>query len=238
MTFLTDSGQTTDVIRGYVFKADICHYFERVDHNVLLSIIARRIQDDDVLWLVKKILDNYESKETGKGMPLGNWTSQFFANIYLNELDQYVKHDLKVKYYIRYVDDFVILHQSERTLKEYEAKIRQFLTGIKLDLHPTKCSITPLHRGTSFLGYRIFSHHKLPRKRNSYKIQNKLTDLLEGYENCLVDADHVLNSLQGWSAYAKHANSHNFREQLRRRTIAGLVSGNKKRELLQKRNNQ
>ncbi|MDP3734376.1 MAG: reverse transcriptase/maturase family protein, partial [Nanoarchaeota archaeon] len=93
----------------FVLKADIKSYFDTVNHHVLVEILGKRIKDERVLWLIKKIIANHHRKEKERGMPLGNLTSQFFANIYLNELDQFVKHRLKAKHYIRYVDDFVIL---------------------------------------------------------------------------------------------------------------------------------
>lgn len=119
-----------------------------------------------MLWLIKTILNNYHSGTPGQGMPLGNWTSQFFANIYLHELDQFVKHTLKAQYYLRYVDDFVIFHPSKDVLKEYGYKIEKYLTNLKIELHPDKCCIIPLSRGITLLGFRIFYHHKLLRKRN------------------------------------------------------------------------
>jgi retron-type reverse transcriptase len=100
----------------FVFKADIRHYFEAVNHQVLLNIIQRKIKDIRVIWLIKTILNNYFSGQKDIGMPLGNLTSQFFANVYLNELDQFVKHKLKAKYYLRYVDDFVILNQDKKSV--------------------------------------------------------------------------------------------------------------------------
>src|SRR3989344_4564521 len=100
-------------VTGYVLKADIKHYFDTVDHERLLEIIERKVKDKNVIWLIKQILNNFDTSIKGKGMPLGNLTSQFFANVYLNELDQFVKHKLKAKYYIRYVDDFLILHNSK-----------------------------------------------------------------------------------------------------------------------------
>lgn len=94
-------------------------------------------------------------------MPLGNWTSQFFANVYLNELDQFAKHELHAQYYIRYVDDFVILHKSKAALETYEQQIKTSLEKLKLELHLNKCKIIPLRRGVNFLGYRIFYKYKL-----------------------------------------------------------------------------
>ncbi|MFH1669131.1 MAG: reverse transcriptase/maturase family protein [Candidatus Woesearchaeota archaeon] len=203
-----------DVI-GYALKADVRHYFQTVDHKVLLDIISKRVKDGQVMWLIKLILENYESDVHGKGMPLGNWTSQFFANIYLNELDQFAKHRIKAKHYVRYVDDFVILHRSRTALQEYEQRIERFLSDVlKLELHPDKCQIVPLNRGISLLGFRVFYHHKLVRKRNLIKIQTKLSDALEGYRNKSIEAWEVLETLQGWSAYAMQGNTYNLRNKL------------------------
>lgn len=110
-------------VKGYCFKADIKHYFDTVDHDILLKIIKRKIKDEKVIGLIKQILDNFTVKIENKGMPLGNLTSQFFANVYLNELDYFIKHELKAKYYIRYVDDFVTLHNNKETLEKYKEEI-------------------------------------------------------------------------------------------------------------------
>jgi len=110
----------------YVLKADIKHYFDEVPHEVLLNILKKNIKDAKIIWLISKILSNFNSRVKGIGMPLGNLTSQFFANIYLNELDQFVKHKLKVKYYIRYVDDFVIFDSSQEKLLEGGGRLTIF----------------------------------------------------------------------------------------------------------------
>ena len=141
---LAPGARDRNIVASFVFKADIKSYFDSVDHRVLMQIICKHVKDSDVLWLVERILGNHNSGISGKGMPLGNWTSQFFANVYLNELDQFVKHVLKVKYYLRYVDDFVILHRSKTTLQEYELQIKLFLQVLKLELHPLKCKIVPI----------------------------------------------------------------------------------------------
>jgi retron-type reverse transcriptase len=202
-----------NAVCGFTFKADIKHYFDTVDHQVLLKVISKRIKDRGVLWLTSTILDHYHT-EPNKGMPLGNWTSQFFANVYLNELDQYVKHHLKAKYYIRYVDDFVILHKSKSVLQEYEQRIRAFLQTLKLELHPTKCRITPLGRGVELLGFRVFYYYTLVRQRNLRKILNKLKGFLIEYKCAAIDASNVLNSMHGWNAYAMHANTYKLRQRI------------------------
>jgi RNA-directed DNA polymerase len=109
-------------IRCYVLKADIKSYFDTVKHDILIKLLERKIKDERLIWLIKTILYNHNTTISGRGMPLGNLTSQFFANVYLNELDHFVKQDLQVKYYIRYVDDFVILHKSKKALEEFKKK--------------------------------------------------------------------------------------------------------------------
>ncbi len=208
-----DNAHNSNHVQGYAFKADIYHYFDTVDHKTLLCIIAKRVRDEGALWLVKTIL-HYDSGIPSKGMPLGNWTSQFFANIYLNELDQFVKHYLKAKYYARYVDDFIILHRSKETLRNYEAQIKNFLKTLKLDLHPDKCKITSLGRGTTFLGFRVFYHYMLVRQRNVRKINRRLRELLDLYESRLADAQDVLEILQGWNGYAMQGNTYKLRQRL------------------------
>ncbi len=214
---ITKNGKKTfdgQRIVGFVLKADVQHYFDTVDHAVLLDIIKKRVKDEDILWLVKVILDNYNSGSADKGMPLGNWTSQFFANIYLNELDQFVKHTLKAKYYIRYVDDFVILGRTKSQLDYFRQEINEFLKMLKLELHPNKCRMSTLERGVSFLGFRVFPQHKLVRVRNLRKIKRSLSVLLEDYEEGFVDADDVFEVLKGWNGYAMHGNTYVLRKNL------------------------
>ena len=144
-------------------------------------------------------------------MPLGNLTSQFFANIYLNELDYFVKHKLKVKYYIRYVDDFVILHSSKSQLEEWKEKINGFLMKrLKLELHPEKSRIIPLSRGIDFVGFRNFYYFRLLRKRNVKSIQNKIRNFVNGK----MTYEKLLESYQGWQAYAKWADSYKLRKKI------------------------
>ncbi len=197
---------------AFVLKADIRHYFETVDHKILKSLIRKRIEDERVLWLINKILSNYKTKIKDKGMPLGNLTSQFFANVYLNELDQYAKHTLKAKYYIRYVDDFVILDRSKKKLYRFKKDIDSFLKEkLKLELHPDKSRIIPLMNGTEFLGMRIFPHHRLLRKKNLRKFKNKLNAMIREYRVGEMNYEEFYEFLEGWIAYAKNANTYNLR---------------------------
>ncbi len=199
----------------FVLKADVRHYFETVDHNILLNIIKNKIKDQRVLWLIDLIINNYKTKENGKGMPLGNLTSQFLANVYLNELDQFVKHNLKAKYYIRYVDDFVILHYNKKVLEKYKAEIDNFLRkNLELELHPDKSSILTLKGGIGFLGFRIFFHHKLIKKKNLNNFDRKFRKLRKLYKEGLIDREKIIEKLEGWLSYVSHANTFKYRMYL------------------------
>ncbi len=202
-------------IIGYCLKADIKHYFETVDHEILVNILKKKIKDDKIIWLVNQILSNYDAEIKGKGMPLGNLTSQFLANVYLNELDYFVKHELKTKYYVRYVDDFIILHNNKDALEYYKNEINKFLiNNLKLELHPDKSKIIPLRNGINFLGYRLFNNYKLLRKTNLRKFENKFNDNIKEYKEGYLSHDDFISSLSGWCGYAQWANTYNLRKRL------------------------
>ena len=191
-------------IKGYCLKADIRHYFQEVDHEILLKILKRKIADEKVIWLLKRVLRERErdadSPIKNLGMPIGNLTSQFFANVYLNELDKFVKHKLRAKYYIRYVDDFVILHSSKNQLEIWKNQIQEFLRNeLKLELHPDKSKIIPLSKGIDFVGFRNFYHFRLLRKRNIRNMQTKIRKFSKGE----ISQDKMAEVFQGWNAYAK-----------------------------------
>jgi RNA-directed DNA polymerase len=184
----------------FVLKADIRHYFDEVDHDILLHIISRKIKDEQLINLISVVLKNHSDNV---GMPLGNMTSQFFANLYLNELDQFVKHNLKARFYIRYVDDFVILHRDKEVLENYKGNISLFLAErLKLHLHETKTKILPLHKGVSFLGFRNYPHHRLLRKANIRGMRKKI-----GQD----DYDSLCKYVEGWSQYARQADTYDLR---------------------------
>jgi RNA-directed DNA polymerase len=205
-------------VYGYCLKADIRHYFQEINHDVLLEIIQRKISDEKTIWLIKQVLSNISTNrgrrtvfDTNKGMPLGNLTSQFFANVYLNELDYFVKHTLRAKYYIRYVDDFVILHKSNIQLKFWKLRIDKFLRErLNLELHPDKSKVIPLSRGVDFVGFRNFYHFRLLRKRNIRKTSCRLKQ----FQQDELSEEKLKERLNGWWAYAKWANSYNTAKSL------------------------
>ena len=190
-----------NMVKGYVFKADIKHFFDSVDQRRLLEILAEHIKDKKVLRLAEVILGNFDNPKTG--MPLGNMTSQFFANVYLNKLDYFIKHKLKLQYYIRYVDDFIILHDDKTILEVAKDKIESYLKfSLGLKLHPDKSKIFSLHRGVTFLGYRNFYHHRLLRKRNLNYFHKKLESMKVCYKQGSLTKEKLMERVNGWFAYA------------------------------------
>ena len=156
----------------WVLKCDIRKFFENIDHEILLTILKGYIPDKNIVWLLEKVIRSFLSAP-GRGLPLGNLTSQLFVNIYMNEFDQFIKHNLKAKYYIRYADDFVVLSNDKAWLEELLPKIADFLSEkLKLEIHPDKVFIKTLASGVDFLGWVHFPDFRVLRtttKRRMFK---------------------------------------------------------------------
>ena len=196
--------------QAFCLKCDIKHYFNEVNHKVLLDILKRKITDGRIINLIEKILKNGQINEN-LGMPLGNLTSQFFANVYLNELDYFVKHKLKAKFYIRYVDDFVFLHKSKFQLEIWKKEIEKFLIeNLKLELNQQKSKIFSLSRGVDFVGFRIFYYFRLLRKRNIRKMKLRI----EIYKSGKISKEKFKEIFQGWCAYSMWANCYELRKDI------------------------
>lgn len=149
----------------WVLKCDIRKFFASIDQQALFDILAQCIQDERTQMLIVEVVRSFQSTESGKGLPLGNLTSQLLVNIYMNEFDQFVKHKLKATRYIRYADDFVILSHDKSQLESLIPQIRDFLgTYLKLTLHPRKVSIATFASGIDFLGWVHFPDHRVLRK--------------------------------------------------------------------------
>ncbi len=148
----------------WVLKCDIRKFFASIDHAILKETLARSVPDKDILWLLSLIIDSFSPIEPGIGLPLGNLTSQLFVNIYMNEFDQFAKHRLRAKQYIRYADDFVILSEDRGKLVSFLPQIREFLhERLSLTLHPKKVSIETFASGIDFLGWVHFPYHRTLR---------------------------------------------------------------------------
>jgi RNA-directed DNA polymerase len=160
---------------AWVLKCDIRKFFASIDHSVLKAIVARYIPDEDILWLLAVIIDSFSSREAGVGLPLGNLTSQLLVNIYMNEFDQFAKHQLKTKHYIRYADDFVIFSEDREWLVSLRPRIEVFLQErLRLVLHPNKVSIATAASGIDFLGWVHFPDHTILRTTTKHRMFSKL----------------------------------------------------------------
>ncbi|MFH1225740.1 MAG: reverse transcriptase/maturase family protein [bacterium] len=160
---------------AWVLKCDIRKFFASVDQAILMEIIKKYITDQDIIWLISQIVFSFQSTAKGKGLPLGNLTSQLFANVYLNQFDQFIKHKIKAKHYIRYADDFVILSQNKKWLERIIPEIRDYLeNNLRLQLHPNKISIKTMASGVDYLGWVNFPGHRVLRTATKRKMFRNL----------------------------------------------------------------
>ena len=161
----------------WVLKCDVRKFFASIDQTILMDIFRRHMSDTDTVWLIGEIVRSFQSTGPGKGLPLGNLTSQLLVNIYMNEFDQFVKHGLKQKFYIRYADDFVIMHEDRGVLMELLPKIHDFLHHrLKLTLHPDKIFIQTAASGVDFLGWVHFPHHRVLRTVTKKRMFKKIRE--------------------------------------------------------------
>jgi retron-type reverse transcriptase len=161
----------------WVLKCDIRKFFASIDHQILLNILTSYNLDKDTLELLEKVITSFNSGKEGQGLPLGNLTSQLLVNIYMNEFDQYIKHKLKIKHYIRYADDFVILSRDKTYLKTLISEVKYFLEHrLKLTLHPNKVSIQTYTSGVNFLGWVHFPDHRVLRTTTKRKMLKRLKE--------------------------------------------------------------
>lgn len=160
----------------WVLKCDIKKFFASIDQTILLKILKQRISNENILWLLEEVVKSFSTKP-GIGLPLGNLTSQLLVNIHMNEFDQFVKHQLKVKHYIRYADDSVILSPSREYLTGLLPRIGGFLKDtLKLTIHPNKVFIKTLASGVDFLGWGHFSDHRVLRTATKRRMFSKIRD--------------------------------------------------------------
>jgi len=161
----------------WVLKCDIRKFFANIDHEILLEILNKYISDKDIIWLLGEVVESFSSTKIGVGLPLGNLTSQLFVNIYMNEFDQFIKHKLKEKYYIRYADDFVIFSNNREQLESLIPLIREFLVEkLKLELHPNKIFIKTVASGIDFLGWVNFPDHRVLRTSTKRRMLKRIKE--------------------------------------------------------------
>ena len=226
----------TEFVRGnrFVLKCDVSKFFPSVDHGILKSLVRRKIKDDRVMWLVDRIIDGSNRQEPvtdwffgdslfaplehRRGLPIGNQTSQFFANVYLNPLDHFVKQTPRFRSYVRYVDDFVLLAGDTSILDDARDACREFLRSLRLKMHPRKCSISRVEDGTPFLGYRVFPTHRFLCRENVIGMRRRLRRMQRGYAQGLLSPSDIRQRLMAWIGHAGHANTWRLRARLFRET--------------------
>ncbi len=216
----------------YYLKLDISKYFYRVDHAVLMNILKRRIRDDRMIGLLDQIVNSNTNfglppgkspgevrkseRVNNKGMPVGNLSSQMFANLYMNELDQYCKRIMRIHYYIRYMDDIIILHEDKQQLHEWKRLINEFLQdNLELDLNQKTC-IRPITLGIEFCGYRIWPTHVKLRKSTALRMKRKLKVTQKQYAASEIGYERAMQTVNSYMGILKHCDSYSLR-----RTIFG-----------------
>lgn len=209
----------------YFLKLDIAKYFYRVDHEILLSIVERKIKDPDMLGILRTIIDDTDQdfglticdnvedavKVPGIGMPIGNLTSQLLANVYLNELDHFCKQELGIDKYVRYMDDIIILGKSKEELREIKKRIEDFLRDrLHLELNKKTC-IRPVSMGVQFVGLVIWSTHRTVRKSTSLRIKRSLKHKARQYKADEITQEQYNSTLQSYMGLLKYNDCYRFK---------------------------
>jgi len=206
------SRKTMEYVRknNYCLKCDISKFYPSVDQDILYDILQRKIKCTDTLWLIKDTIYSYPG---GKNVPIGNYTSQWFGNMYLNELDMYVKHELKCKDYVRYCDDFCLFHNDKSVLNAMAKRIESFLLN-RLNLKFSKCDLFPVSHGVDFLGYRHFRKYILLRKSTAKRVKKRLARLPRLLEKGKITKKQAESSVASTWGWLKWANTYNLRLSL------------------------
>jgi retron-type reverse transcriptase len=217
----------------YVFHGDIVKYFPSIDHQILRRLLARRIADRQTMWLIDQIMnsgvgiqareapviyfpgDDLFAANRPRGLPIGNLTSQLWANIYLHELDKFVKHKLRCKAYQRYMDDFLLFANDKAQLHHWREAIRDFLASqLRLTLHPKKSLVFPVNVGLDFCGFRLYPTHRRLRRSSIRRFVQRFRKQREAYWQGELSLDDLTISVQSWAAHAAHGDTWRLRERL------------------------
>lgn len=211
----------------YALKIDIANYFASVDHCLLKQQLRGVIKDRPVLDLFDTIIDSspvpeklpeyfdgddlLTPLERRRGIPIGNLTSQFLANFYLNGLDHFIKQRLKCRAYLRYVDDLILLADDKPTLWAWRASIADYLAGLRLRLHPRKCHLTPVHCGLDVLGYRVWPHRRQLRNDNGHRFARRLRGMARAWGQRRCTLADFRPGIASWIGHARHGDSRALR---------------------------
>lgn len=195
----------------FALKCDIKRFFDSIDHEVLMNLLRKRISDTKLLDLLGEIIGSFELSP-GKGMPLGNLTSQLFANIYLDPLDKFTKHYLKAKHYLRYADDFVFLSDNPDELMGYLVEVARFLKSeLKLQIHPNKLTLRKLRWGIDYVGYVALPYYRLPRRKTVARMIRGVRQLLISGDTC-----KLARTMPSYLGYLGHVSGYKAMRQLKK----------------------
>ena len=208
-TFFAGKVSQNNTRTAWILKCDIRKFFANIDHSVLKKILRKYIRDKSIVWLLDQVIESYNSpNKQGVGLPLGNLTSQLLINIYMNELDHFVKRELKILYYIRYADDFIIVHENREILVGITPQISIFLEeNLKLKLHPDKVFIKTFYSGVDFLGWVLFPHHRILRTTTLRRILKRLKK------------EQSKESLVSYSGLLSHGNTYKIIRKIEKRLL-------------------
>ena len=190
----------------YCLKCDISKFYPSIHHGRLKRIIRKKLKDKRLLFLMDGIID---STHTDTNVPIGNYLSQWFGNIYLNELDMTVKHKLKIKGYIRYCDDFCFFSNDRDELRRIRAWLPKYLAET-LHLKLSKCGLFPVSQGVDFLGYRHFPKYILVRKRTAKRIKARLKEVIHLLKRGSITKEQAVSIVASAKGWISHANTHNY----------------------------
>ncbi len=213
----------------YVLQGDIRQFFPSIDHALLRQIIARKIQDDSTLWLVDQILasgqgvlseaytmvyfpgDNLLDALRPRGLPIGNLTSQFWANVYLNPFDHFIKRELRCPAYLRFVDDFLLFAPNKATLWQWREVIISRLARLRLTIHPG-AQVRAVREGIPFLGFVVYPDHRRLKRRKGIYYRQRLRALVRDYAQANVSFDQLTASVRGWVNHVRYGNTIGLRK--------------------------
>jgi len=215
----------------YVLQCDLVHFFPSVDLAILWEILARPIADRRTLWLVDQIIesghdipnrypptyfpgDDLFAATRPRGLPIGNLTSQFWANCYLNPLDQFIKRELKCRGFVRYVDDLLLFADDKRTLWRWKGKVADVLVGLRLRMHDRESTVYPVTNGIPFLGFRTYPDRRLLKRRNGVAFGRRFRALRARLAAGEITYEQLRQSVQGWLAHAAHGDTEGLRRAL------------------------
>ena len=229
--------------RRYVLQCDIRKYFPSIDHTILKQQLRRWLKCPDTLWLIDTIIDNSNPQsdelvyfpgdtlltplERRAGLPIGNLTSQFFANVYLNRFDHWVKESLKIRNYLRYVDDFLLFGDDWQQLADAKAAIATQMNALRLQLHPIKTQLFETPHGLNFVGFRILPLGDTFPKDICIRVRNdnlrrsrlRLQELQHDYAIGALSLADLVQRLRSWEAHLMHGDTHRLRRQVFNSTV-------------------